>query len=230
MVDHKATYSSQAEAYEQLVSHEDYQGNILRTLNQIRPLRGLDVLDLGAGTGRLACLVALIGRSIIALDASTHMLQIARARLQRSGAINWLVASGDHRWLPLKAESADVALAGWTIGQHLAWNLDTWQAQVEQILRELRRVLRSGGTIIILETLGTGHATPHALEKLVPYYSFLEASGFSPTWIRTDFKFESLAQAASLTRFFFGDEFAQQVIANGWIILPECTGLWWINV
>ena len=173
-MDHKETYSSQAETYEQLVSHEDYQGNILRALNQIRPLRGLDVLDLGAGTGRLACLVASVAGSIIALDASTHMLQTARAKLKRSGSINWLVASGDHRWLPLKDESAG--------------------------------------------------------EKLVPYYSFLEASGFSPTWIRTDFKFESLDQAASLTRFFFGDEFAQQVIANNWIILPECTGLWWINV
>jgi ubiquinone/menaquinone biosynthesis C-methylase UbiE len=230
MVDHKAIYNTQAETYQQLVSREDYQGNLLRMLDQIRPLDGLDVLDLGAGTGRLSCLVAPVARSVIAFDTSAHMLQIARARLADSGLNNWLVAGGDHRWLPLKNESVDVALAGWTIGQHVAWNLDTWQMHVEQILHELRRVLRSSGTIIILETLGTGHTEPHTLEKLAPYYSFLEASGSSSTWIRTDFKFESLDQAASLMRFFFGDEMARQVIANGWIILPECTGLWWSNV
>ena len=51
--------------------------------------------------------------------------------------------------------------------------------------------------------------------------------GFAYTWIRTDFKFESLAEAAALNRFFFGDEMAQRVIDNNWVILPECTGIWW---
>ncbi|MDX1523773.1 MAG: class I SAM-dependent methyltransferase, partial [Anaerolineae bacterium] len=61
------------------------------------------------------------------------------------------------------------------------------------------------------------------------YYAFLEQSlGFAYTWIRTDFQFESLAEAERLNRFFFGDDLAEQVLKNEWVIVPECTGIWWL--
>ena len=47
-------YLTEAEQYEALVSREDYQSNIFRALDEIVNVDGLDVLDLGAGTGRLA--------------------------------------------------------------------------------------------------------------------------------------------------------------------------------
>jgi predicted RNA methylase len=54
MPTHKQIYLTEAGQYEALVSREDYQGNIPRALNEIVNVDGLDVLDLGAGTGRLA--------------------------------------------------------------------------------------------------------------------------------------------------------------------------------
>ena len=92
---------------------------------------------------------------------------------------------------------------------------------------EIKRVLRPGGTFIILETLGTGHETPFVNESLVDYFTYLENEGFQKSWIRTDFHFKSLAEASSAIGFFFGDEMAQKVIDNNWVILPECTGIWW---
>ena len=53
MPDYQAIYQNQAAQYELMVSREDYQGNLLPALNAIRPLAGLDVVELGAGTGRL---------------------------------------------------------------------------------------------------------------------------------------------------------------------------------
>ena len=230
MPDYKEIYTSRADDYERLITYEDYQASLLPALNRIRPLAGLDVVELGAGTGRLTRLVAPLARSIQAFDASSHMLKVGQVVLKRSGLHNWHIAAADHRRLPVRSQSADVALAGWTLAHLFAWSEPAWRDEAEKVLAELRRVLRPGGTIIVLETLGTGHETPHPPENLIPYYSFLERAGFSSTWIRTDYQFESLAQAQALVHFFFGLELAEQVIAQNWIILPECTGIWWLNL
>jgi ubiquinone/menaquinone biosynthesis C-methylase UbiE len=222
-------YSRHAGEYEQLVSHEDYRGNILPALNRIRPLAGLDVIELGAGTGRLTRLIAPVVTSVRAFDASLSMLQIAQVQLKRSGLSNCHVATGDHRCLPVGSQVADVALAGWTVAQFLVWSEPNWQSEAEQVLAEMRRVVRPGGTIIILETLGTGLATPQAPGKLIPYYSFLEQTGFSSTWIRTDLQFESVAEARALIGFFFGMDIAQQIVKQHRMV-PECTGIWWLNL
>jgi ubiquinone/menaquinone biosynthesis C-methylase UbiE len=226
----KEIYDKHADQYEQLVSFEDCQHNLAPALNRIRLLDGLDVVELGAGTGRLTCLIAPQVKSVLAFDASAPMLQVAKAKLERGGSHHCHAAAADHRQLPLADASADMILAGWTIAQMVAWNLETWQAEVESVLAEIRRVLRPGGTVVIIETLGTGHAAPYRPEKLAPYYSWLEERGMASTWIRTDFQFESLAQAGSLIGFFSGIEFAQQVIQEHGATVPECTGIWWLNV
>ena len=220
------TYSQHADEYEQLVSHEDYQGNILPALNRIRSLAGLDVIEFGAGTGRLTRLIAPAVKSVQAFDASLNMLQVARAVLERSGHSNWRIAVGDHRRLPVGNQVADVALAGWTIFQLLVWSELNWQGEAEKVLAEMRRVVHPGGTIIILETLGTGFETPHPLDKLSVYYSFLEKACFSSTWIRTDFQFESVAEAKAHIGFFFGTDIARQIVKQDRMV-PECTGIWW---
>ena len=85
MPSEKEVYSKHAAEYEALVSHEDYQGNILKAMQEILPLSGLDVLDLGAGTGRLASLLASHVRRVLAFDLSEHMLGIARDKLRAAG-------------------------------------------------------------------------------------------------------------------------------------------------
>ena len=230
MPDYKEIYTSRADDYERLITYEDYQANLLPALNRIKPLAGLDVVELGAGTGRLTRLVAPVAQSIQAFDASTHMLKVAQVMLKRSGLHNWHIAAADHRRLPIRSQIADVALAGWTLAHLFAWSGPAWRDEAERVLAELRRVLRPGGTIIVLETFGTGYETPHPPENLTAYYSFLEQGGFSSTWIRTDFRFESLAEAEALVHFFFGPELAEQVVARNWVILPECTGVWWLNL
>jgi hypothetical protein len=92
----------------------------------------------------------------------------------------------------------------------------------------MKRVLRPSGSIIILETLGKGYETPHPLDKLAAYYTYLEEAGFFSTWIRTDFQFKSLAEAEELTRFFFDDQLAESCQGRS-CHPPECTGIWWLT-
>ena len=227
MPEHAEIYARYAPQYESLVAREDYRGNIRPALERIRPLNGLDVVELGAGTGRLTRLLAPVVRRITALDASSHMLGLAVRKLRESGLRNWAVSAADHRALPLADGVADLALSGWSIAYLVTSYPETWPVELDRVLAEMRRVLRPDGTMILLETLGTGHETPCAPAALAAYYASLREAGLACTWIRTDYRFASLAEAEALTRFFFGPELADEVAGKGCVVLPECTGIWW---
>jgi ubiquinone/menaquinone biosynthesis C-methylase UbiE len=227
MPNHKDTYNRDAVRYDRLVSREDYQGNILRTIESISPLSGKEVADLGAGTGRLTCLLAPFAGAIQAFDASQHMLDLAIRKLSKSGLKNWQVGVGDHRSLPAGDDCADIVISGWSVCYLVDRNGSDWKAEVEKALAEMRRILRPGGLIILLETMGTGFETPHPPDHLVDYYHLLKEKGFESQWIRTDYQFNSIAEGVELVQFFFGDELASQMQSANSLILPECTGVWW---
>lgn len=241
MTDFKQIYAAQAARYEQMVAREDYEGHILPALGGIRPFTHQTVIELGAGTGRLTRLLAPHVRRIIALDISPHMLDVAREKLDLAGfhatgdrqpARSVELVAADNRHLPIAGQTADIAIAGWSLGHFVGWYAADWRVQIGQALAEMRRVLRPGGVIIILETLGTGRETPQPPhEGLAAYYAWLEnENGFSHTWIRTDYRFASVDEADALTRFFFGDNLADRIRRDNLTILPECTGIWWRTV
>jgi ubiquinone/menaquinone biosynthesis C-methylase UbiE len=230
MTDHfQNIYANHADQYEALVAREDYQGQLLKTLEGIRLLAGLDVVEFGAGTGRLTCLLAPIVKSIRAYDGSAHMLEVATAKLQASGLTNWQTEVADNQTLPAESGSADIAIEGWSFGHYQGWHPENWREEAGKALAEMRRVLRPGGTAILIETMGTGFETPRPpTPGLAGFYAWLEnEQGFHTTSIRTDYRFTSLEEAERLTRFFFGDELADEVVRRNWVILPECTGVWW---
>lgn len=230
MTDHfQEIYASKAAQYDAMVSREDYQGNILKALAAVRPLHGLDVVEFGAGTGRLTRLLAPLVRSIRAFDESAHMLDIARPTLIATGAANWTLEVADNTRLPVPDQSADLAVEGWSFGHQTGWNPDGWRDSIGAALAEMRRVLRPGGTAVLLETMGTGSETPQPpAPSLAELYQWLETEqGFQYRWIRTDYRFASVDEADQLTRFFFGDELADRIRREQLVILPECTGVWW---
>lgn len=230
MPSEKEVYANHAVEYEALVSREDYQGNILKAIQEIISLNGLDVLDLGAGTGRLACLLAPYVRTMLALDLSPHMLTIAYDKLYRIKPDGWLVAASDHRFLPLTAHRADLIVSGWSVSYLTVWNPLRWRQEADAWLSEARRVLRPNGHIILFESLGTGNETPQRLEHLENFYKWLDEVGFKNKWIRTDYKFESPEVASEVAGFFFGDEMKQKILDEQLTILPECTGIWWMKI
>ncbi len=227
----KEIYAHHAPDYDRLVAREDYNGHILPALRAIRPLEGLNVVEFGAGTGRLTCLLAPIVCTIRAFDASPHMLSVAYAKLAHSTRPNWQLAVADNQMLPVAHRSADLAIAGWSFGHATDWHVGAWRDEVGGAIQEMRRVLRSGGTAIILETMGTGRETPQPpTPELAAFYRWLEdEQGFANTTIRTDYRFASQAEAEELTGFFFGSPMVVSLLPDGQVVLPECTGIWWLQ-
>jgi len=223
-------YQSEADRYEALVSREDHQGTIMQALEEIVNPDGLNVLDLGAGTGRLTLMLAPRAKSIRAFDASDEMLRVCREKLEASGLSNWKVEVADHRQLPVEVASADLVVSGWSVAYLAVWNPESWRVELEKWLGEMKRVLRRGSFIVLFESLGTGNDEPIKLDHLKEYYLWLDEKGFQKKWIRTDYKFASIEEAEELSRFFFGDELGDKVRARNWVVLPECTGMWWLRV
>ena len=181
---------------------------------------------MGAGTGRLARLLAPFSRSVCAFDTSAAMLAVARAQLKADGARHAHVAVADHRALPLQSHSAALVVSGWSICYTVVWAQD-WQTELGRALAEMQRVVRPGGALVIMETLGTGFQTPTPPESLKPYFACLEAHGFAFKWLRTDYRFASVEEARALTTFFFQHDLSDRLISREPAILPECTGIWW---
>lgn len=227
MPDHPEIYRSQAEQYEALVSREDYQGNLLPALQKITCFSNKQVVEFGAGTGRLTTQVAPLAKSIEAYDISQHMLDLAGQKLTQSGLSNWHTQTADHRQVPAADHSADVILSGWSVCYVVVDHPQGWQTEIDKVLAEMKRVLIPGGKIILIETLGTGFETPHPPEHLVEYYAYLESHGFSRSWLRTDYRFENLEIARELSKFFFGEAMLEKIVTDErGITLPECTGIW----
>jgi demethylmenaquinone methyltransferase/2-methoxy-6-polyprenyl-1,4-benzoquinol methylase len=101
----------------------------------VRP--GDRVLDACCGTGDLAIAAARRGGEVTGLDFSEAML--VRARRKGPG-IEWI--RGDLLALPFDPESFDAATVGFGVRN---------VADLDAGLRELRRVLRPGGRLAILE-------------------------------------------------------------------------------
>ena len=223
-------YQNDGDRYEALIAREDYQGNIEKALDEIVKVDGLDIFDLGAGTGRLAVMLAPRAKSMRAFDLSEEMLRVCRTRFEASGLSNWQVDVADHRQLPVTNYSVDLVVSGWSVSYLAVWNNEHQTNELDVWLVEVQRVVRKGGWVVLFESLGTGNESPIRLEHVESTYQWLDKNGFQNNWIRTDYKFKSVDEAEELSRFFFGDELGDKVRENKWVILPECTGVWWRKI
>jgi ubiquinone/menaquinone biosynthesis C-methylase UbiE len=221
-------YARYAAEYEALVAREDHQSNLLSALQSIIDLNGIDVVEMGAGTGRVTRLLAPFVRSIKAFDASAHMLSVAEAVLRASGLSNWEVAVADNKALPVPSQSSDLVIEGWSFGHATVWHADRWREEVDLALAEMMRAARPNATVIVIETLGTGELQPKApSHTLGEFYAYLENErGFSRHEVQTDYRFESVAEAVKLARFFFGEELGERIERERWQVVPEWTGIW----
>jgi ubiquinone/menaquinone biosynthesis C-methylase UbiE len=220
-------YQHHANAYHQMIAAEDVDRNLLPTIEQVTPLKGKRILDLGTGTGRLPLLYQDKAVQVTGLDLHRAMLCEAKAQRHQSNG-KWGLVQGDMRSLPFPSDWYDVVTAGWAIGHFQDWYKTDWQQQVESVLVEMFRVVKTGGALVIIETLSTGSTIPTPPhEGLANYYTCLEEKwGFTCQEIKTDYLFESVEQAVQQTEFFFGPELAEKIRAKHWKRLPEWTGVW----
>jgi demethylmenaquinone methyltransferase / 2-methoxy-6-polyprenyl-1,4-benzoquinol methylase len=151
------------------------------------------VLDACCGTGDLALADARAGGRVTGLDFSERMLDRAR---RKAPEFDWV--AGDLLALPFPDASFDAATVGFGVR-----NVD----DLERALRELRRVLRDGGRVGILEiTRPRGLLSPFYrvwFDGVVPFLGKLLPGGSAYTYL-----------PASVRRFPGPDELSALVAAS----------------
>ncbi len=125
-----------------------------------------DVLDVGAGDGTVAELVAPRAKSVTLVDRSERMIEAARARL--TGCENARVVLGDAHELPFKDASFD---------QVLLFHVLTMAQTPARVLAEAVRVVRARGEVVVV-TLDAHEAT-----EVSAQYGELHA-GFAPARLK----------------------------------------------
>jgi ubiquinone/menaquinone biosynthesis C-methylase UbiE len=104
-------------------------------------LAGLRVLDVGCGDGAYSIHAAQLGATVTGLDISPAMLDAARRRASAAGAsVEW--REGRAEALPFQTASFDVVIAVTVL---------CWVSDVAAAVREMARVLRSVGIVVIGE-------------------------------------------------------------------------------
>lgn len=122
----------------------DHDANPLPALEEphvraaLEGVRGLDVVDLGCGTGRHTAWLADAGARVTALDFSDGMLERARRKVS-AGAVRFLIHDL-HEPLPFGDASFDAVVSGLVL-EHLR--------DLRAFFAEVRRVLRRSGRAVV---------------------------------------------------------------------------------
>ncbi len=112
-----------------------------RLVAMAAPRPGMRAVDLATGTGDIAFQLADAGATVVGVDVTRRMIELACAKAQAARtAPGFLV--GDMVALPLVSGSFDLATAGYGLR-----NVPDLRAAID----EIHRVLKSGGTALSLD-------------------------------------------------------------------------------
>jgi ubiquinone/menaquinone biosynthesis C-methylase UbiE len=128
----------------------------------------VDVLDVGAGTGKLTEVLVDAGHMVSAVEPMVRMAAVLRRRLPEVG-----VMRGTAEQLPFEARSFDAVV----VGQAFHW------FDQQAALDEFARVLRPGGTLAAFWNVYAGDADWLPYPRAVPEDS-IAAITSHPTWVQ----------------------------------------------
>lgn len=135
-----ATIADRYDLITRLLSYGQDRRWKARAMTMGAPADGDRVLDLATGTGDLAFAAARRSRSVIGLDLTPRMIQLARAKADTPSAPRFLV--GDMSALPFPAASFDLVTTGYGLR-----NVPDLPAAID----EIARVLRPAGRLVSLD-------------------------------------------------------------------------------
>lgn len=106
------------------------------------------VVDLGCGAGHASFSAAKSVKRVIAYDLSAEMLAVVKQAAEDKQLNNIDVKQGYAESLPFEDESVDIVIS--------RYSAHHWH-DVGQALREVRRILKPGGKVIMMDIASPGH-------------------------------------------------------------------------
>jgi SAM-dependent methyltransferase len=130
-----------------------------RILRMVRPGSHDTALDVACGPGLLVCALARKVRHATGIDLTPAMLQQARATQQAQGLSNVTWDRGDVTAMPYPDGAFDIVTCRFAV-HHFPDPL--------AVLREMRRVCRSGGRVVVADSAPAPAKAPafNAMEKM----------------------------------------------------------------
>ncbi len=149
----------------------------LPILEAAAPRPGERVLDLAAGTGLLALLLARIAAEVTGADVTPEMLERARARVQAAGRGNVTFVEAKASELPFPDGSFDLVTCR-TAFHHFV--------HPRQALSEIHRVLAKGGRFVMEDVFGPDDdATRDKRERLEKLFDPSHVLAYRPSELRS---------------------------------------------
>lgn len=199
---HPGTYEIENRAF-------DREGLVWSAIGEFADWTARDVLDIGCGTGFHLPHFAHEARTVIGVEPHHDLAAIARRRIRRVDRASVLEGLADA--LPLDDASVDVAHARWAY---------FFGPGCEPGLAELERVMRSGGTAVILDndptrsTFGGWFRTgfPNVDPRVVE--AFWEELGWSRSPVLTSWDFETRDELEEVVRIELPPAAAEEALAQ----------------
>lgn len=130
-------------------------------IKMVQSAKPATILDIATGTGDLAIMMAKnTNAQITGLDLSAGMLEVGRKKVEAEGLNNRVtMIQGDSENLPFEDNSFDCITVSFGVRNF---------ENLEKGLSEIRRILKPGGTFIILEF---SYPTSFPMKQLYTFYS-----------------------------------------------------------
>jgi SAM-dependent methyltransferase len=136
--------------------HRGRMALVLSWMDQVHLTSGSRVLELGSGAGRTAVELAARGLRVSATDAVREMVELTREHAAAAGVADRIDArQGDAHQLGFHDGSFDAVVAMGVI---------PWLRSPAIALREMARVLRPGGVLVV--TCDNGERLPYLLDPV----------------------------------------------------------------
>ena len=202
----------------------DRAGVIEDAMRSVQDWAGLDVLDVGCGTGFHLPRFAETARSVTGVEPHEPLLVTARTRVQ--GLPNVRVLQGSAAATTLPSESVDVAHARWAY---------FFGPGCEPGLAELGRIVRPGGVAFIIDNDATRSTFGVWFAQALPRYDpaaverFWHRHGWSRVPLEIWWTFDRRQDFEAVIRIEFARPLAESILAED----PERTAvdyavnLWW---
>jgi SAM-dependent methyltransferase len=196
------------EIYETENRAQDADGDLWRALAGVVDWAGRDVVDVGCGDGFHLPRFATSARRVVGVEPHPPLVRRARARVGGLDTVE--VLAGSAQRLPLPDASVDVvhARTAYFFGPGC-----------EPGLAEADRVLRPGGSLVIVDLDGRHRPYGDWLRADVPKYdmakieAFFDARGFTTRRVESVWRFATRADLEAVLKIEFSAAVARQAIA-----------------